>query len=281
MQGSIDKAEEVVARTQGAFMLQQFESAANPEIHYKTTGPEIWRDTAGTVDFLVAGACKCASSLGHGASFPGLQPLPLQYVVPGSASHTHAPTSLQSGASGWIWLCLWAPSQSSACGPMRTDCLQGAFRMRHRAWLCELTGVGTGGTIMGAGEYLREQKADVQLIAVEPSESAVLSGGQAGYHQIQGIGAGGLRAVECLLHPVAWPSSLMHGASVQTAQRSCCPESDCGWPLGTAGQQTWTSLSCRSRLSRLCARHPGRLQARRDPEGAGEVSKGPAWLEIA
>jgi cysteine synthase len=56
MQGSIDKAEEVVARTQGAFMLQQFESAANPEIHYKTTGPEIWRDTAGTVDFLVAGA---------------------------------------------------------------------------------------------------------------------------------------------------------------------------------------------------------------------------------
>ena len=56
MQGSIDKAEEVVACTDGAFMLQQFESAANPEIHYKTTGPEIWRDTAGTVDFLVAGA---------------------------------------------------------------------------------------------------------------------------------------------------------------------------------------------------------------------------------
>lgn len=55
MQGSIDKAEEVVARTEGAFMLQQFESAANPEVHYKTTGPEIWRDTAGTVDFLVAG----------------------------------------------------------------------------------------------------------------------------------------------------------------------------------------------------------------------------------
>ncbi len=55
MTGSIQKAEEVVGRTPGAYMLQQFESAANPEIHYKTTGPEIWRDTAGTADFLVAG----------------------------------------------------------------------------------------------------------------------------------------------------------------------------------------------------------------------------------
>jgi hypothetical protein len=117
MQGSIDKAEEVVARTGGAFMLQQFESAANPEIHYKTTGPEIWRDTAGTVDFLVAGAvgpvCGAGLRITHPRSTkPALWCLKLDLA------------------------CLRAPSQSPACGPVRTDCLQGV-RMQNRAWLCD------------------------------------------------------------------------------------------------------------------------------------------------
>jgi cysteine synthase A len=105
MAGAVEKAEELVKETPGAFMPQQFKNPANPEIHRKTTAEEIWNDTDGAVDILVAG-------------------------------------------------------------------------------------VGTGGTITGVAEALKERKPEFRAVAVEPEDSPVLSGGGPGQHKIQGIGAG-------------------------------------------------------------------------------------------
>ncbi len=105
MQGAIDKAEELARQIPGAFLPGQFVNPANCEAHRTTTGPEIWRDTDGPVDYFVAG-------------------------------------------------------------------------------------VGTGGTLTGVGEYLKSQNYGIQVIAVEPADSPVLSEHRGGPHGIQGIGAG-------------------------------------------------------------------------------------------
>jgi cysteine synthase A len=108
--GAVARAKQIEKAIPGAYMTRQHENPANPRVHERTTGPEIWEDTGGRVDMVVAG-------------------------------------------------------------------------------------VGTGGTITGLGHYLKNRRASIQMVAVEPATSAVLAGGPPGPHNIQGIGAGFVPAI--------------------------------------------------------------------------------------
>ena len=159
MAAAIEKAQALLAEDSRYWWADQFNNPANPQIHYLTTGPEIWRDTEGKVDMLVAG-------------------------------------------------------------------------------------VGTGGTITGAGQYLREQNPALKVVAVEPAASPVLSGGTKGPHPIQGIGAGFIPSVlqTSLLDEII---QVTGEAAFSTARQLAAIE---GIPGGiSSGAAVWAALQLAAR----------------------------------
>lgn len=159
MKGAIEKAEEIAAKQARSFIPMQFKNPANPDAHRRTTAEEIWNDTDGTVDVIVAG-------------------------------------------------------------------------------------VGTGGTITGVGEVLKSRKAAVRVVAVEPKDSPVLSGGEPGPHKIQGIGAGFVPAV-LNMDVIDEIMQVAYGDAADASRRLAREEGIfCGVSAGAA---IWAALEIASR----------------------------------
>lgn len=160
MRGAVQKAE-ALAEADNTILASQFANQANPDIHYRTTGPEIWQDTEGKVDILVAG-------------------------------------------------------------------------------------IGTGGTVTGAGKYLKEQNPQIQVVGVEPEDSPLLTQGKAGPHKIQGIGANFVPEVldrEVLDEVIAVGTD----DAIQTAREAATDE---GLLVGiSAGAALWAALQVATRPS--------------------------------
>ncbi len=148
MKGAIEKTEELAAKM-GAFVPQQFNNPANAEVHYQTTGPEIWKQTEGQIDAFVSG-------------------------------------------------------------------------------------VGTGGTVSGAGKYLKQKNPNIQVVAVEPVHSPVMSGGEPAPHKIQGIGAGFLPGI-LDMSVIDKVMTVSNDQAMDTARRLCNEEGVfCGISCGAA-----------------------------------------------